>query len=320
MKCKKCQSKASVELRRHHSAFCSPHYLEFVENQVARNIKRHRMFSNDDRILVAVSGGKDSLALWDLLLRLGYDASGFHIHLGIGEYSRTSVEKTQAFAKLNNASLLEISVEQTFGLNIPDLSNALKRVPCSGCGLNKRYLFNKTALDNGFTVVATGHNLDDESATLLGNVLHWETDSLVRQSPLLASTHPKLVKKVKPLYTLTEREMASYCLIRGIDYVEEECPNAAGAHSLLYKDVLNQIEVEAPGSKQQFFQGLLEKLQPKLQRDPVQLRECSLCGQPTTADVCSFCRTWERALRGRAPSPISQVSRNAKELTQSPTA
>jgi uncharacterized protein (TIGR00269 family) len=308
MRCKKCQSKASVELRRHHSAFCSPHYLEFVENQVARNIKRHRMFTNDDRILVAVSGGKDSLALWDILLKMGYNATGFHIHLGIGAYSRRSADKTQAFAELKNAPLLEMSVEETFGLNIPDLSNALRRVPCSGCGLNKRYLFNKTALDNGFTVVATGHNLDDEAATLLGNVLHWDAESLGRQSPVLASTHAKLVKKVKPLYTLTEREMASYCLIRGIDYVEEECPNAAGAHSLLYKDVLNRVEVESPGSKQQFFQGFLERLQPRLQSEQVHLTECTLCGQPTTAEVCSFCRTWDRALRGR-PSPATSARR-----------
>jgi len=289
-----------VELRRHHTAFCAPHYLEFVENQVIRNIKRHRMFTHDDRILLAVSGGKDSLALWDLLLRMGYNATGFHIHLGIGEYSNRSAEKAQAFATLNNAHLVETDLKHSLGLNVTDLSNALQRVPCSGCGLNKRYLFNKTALEHGFTVVATGHNLDDETATLLGNVLHWDAESLSRQSPALASTHPKLVKKVKPLYTLTEREMASYCLIRGIDYVEEECPNAAGAHSLLYKDVLNRVEVEAPGSKQQFFQGFLERLQPKLQHDQPQLAECSLCGQPTTAEVCSFCRMWDRARRSKA--------------------
>ena len=301
MRCTKCPTRASVELRRHHAAFCGPHYLEFVRNQVARNIKRHKMLTHRDRILIAVSGGKDSLALWDLLLEAGYQAVGLHLQLGIGDYSSRSAERTEAFAKERNVELIEIDLEHEMGLGISDLSRALRRAPCSGCGLNKRYLFNKIALEQGFDVVATGHNLDDEAATLLGNVLHWQQDALSRQSPSLERTHPKLVKKVKPLYSLTERETASYCLLRGIEYVEEECPNAVGAHSLLYKDVLNRIETESPGSKQQFLHGFLERMRPVLQaNETVELRECMQCGQPTTNEVCSFCRMWERAKNHKA--------------------
>ncbi len=307
MRCIKCAHKASVELRRHHSAYCPPHYLEFVRNQVARNIKRLKMFTQQERILVAVSGGKDSLALWDLLLEAGYSASGLHIHLGIGDYSVRSAQTTRAFADERKAELIEFDLERELGLGVPELSKVLKRAPCSGCGLNKRYFFNKIALDRGFDVVATGHNLDDEAATLLGNVLHWQHDSLSRQSPVLERTHPKLVKKVKPLYSLTEREMASYCLLKGIDYMEEECPNAAGAHSLLYKDVLNRIEFESPGSKQQFLQGFLDRFRPLLQaNDTTELRECAVCGQATTSETCSFCRMRDRARKHIEPAPVNR--------------
>ena len=302
MRCKKCHATANVELRRHHSAYCGPHYVDFFRHQVARNIRRHRMFGHTDRVLVAISGGKDSLALWEVLLEAGYQATGFHIHLGIGDYSERSAVKSREFATARGVELLESDVEKEFGLGIPGLSGALRRVPCSGCGMNKRYLINRAALDRGFDVVVTGHNLDDEAATLLGNVLHWEQDALRRQSALLESTHPTLVRKAKPLYTLTERETASYCLIRGIDYVEEECPNATGAHSLIYKDALNQIETASPGSKQQFFQGFLERMQPEFRKEGgVVLRECQRCGQATTGDVCSFCRIWERALERSKP-------------------
>ena len=296
MRCIKCRGKASVELRRHNSAFCSPHYLEFVRNQVRRNVKRQRMFTPDDRILVAVSGGKDSLALWDLLLEEGYSATGLHIHLGIGEYSMRSAKATREFAQTRNAELIEFSLEDELGMGVPLLSRALRRVPCSGCGLNKRYLFNKIALERGFNVVATGHNLDDEAATLMGNVLRWQREQLARQSPALESNHPRMVRKVKPLYTLTERETASYCLIRGIDYVMEECPNAKGAHSLLYKDILNRIETESPGTKQQFLQGFLSRMSPALQQGhAVDLAACIECGQPTTSEVCAYCRMKDRA-------------------------
>ena len=296
MRCIKCRGKASVELRRHNSAFCSPHYLEFVQNQLRRNVKRLQMFGSEDRILVAVSGGEDSLALWDLLLEEGYSASGLYIHLGIGEYSVRSAEATRKFAQFRSAELIEFSLEEKLGMGVPLLSRVLRRAPCSGCGLNKRYLFNKIALERGYSVVATGHNLDDEAATLMGNVLRWQRDLLARQSPALESNHPQMVRKVKPLYTLTERETASYCLLKGIDYVVEECPNAKGAHSLLYKDILNRIETESPGTKQQFFQGFLSRMRPALQREEaVDLAACVQCGQPTTGEVCSYCRMKDRA-------------------------
>ena len=233
MRCVKCPETAAVDLPAHNAAYCGPHYLEYFEGQTSHNIRSLRMFTPEDRILVAVSGGKDSLALWEVLLRLGYRTTGFHIHLGIGAYSDLSREKTEAYARVRNAELVVVEVEEAFGATVPEVAKALKRVPCSGCGLAKRYLMNRTAREQGFTVLATGHNLDDEAATLLGGVLHWQMDSLGRQAPVLESTHPRLARKVKPFYTFSEKETASYAVLRGIDYVVDECPHAVVALSLL---------------------------------------------------------------------------------------
>ena len=110
MKCSKCTGQASIELRRHHSAFCKPHYLEFFDKQVERAIKRHQMFSQDDHILVGVSGGKDSLTLWDFLLRMGYQTTALHIHLGIGDYSNHSYDRTAKFAEEREADLVTVDL------------------------------------------------------------------------------------------------------------------------------------------------------------------------------------------------------------------
>lgn len=251
----------------------------------------------------------------------GYQSTGLHLQLGIDDYSKESASVTRSFARSRGADLIEFDLTEELGLGISSLSTLLRRVPCSGCGLNKRYLFNKIALDRNFTVVATGHNLDDESATLLGNVLHWQEDALVRQSPCLEQTHPKLVKKVKPLYSLTERETASYCLLKGIDYVERECPNAAGAHSLLYKAALNKIETESPGSKQQFLMGFLDRMKHQLQpTTPVSILECSNCGQPTTNRICAFCKLWKRTGRPtQYPSATDEATHHPNSLVQSPS-
>ena len=64
MKCRKCGGGAALELRRHNAAFCREHFIEFFRKQVAEAVHKHRMFTRDETVMVAVSGGKDSLALW----------------------------------------------------------------------------------------------------------------------------------------------------------------------------------------------------------------------------------------------------------------
>jgi tRNA(Ile)-lysidine synthase TilS/MesJ len=202
------------------------------------------MFTKDDKILVAVSGGKDSLAVWEILLKLGYDADGFHIDLGIDNYSKRSTEKSVEFAKKLDRKLIIADVKKHFyGKNIFDISKIAGRVPCSVCGLIKRHLMNKYAYDNGYTVLVTGHNLDDESASLFGNIMFWRDNYLASQYPVLPSTDPKLIRKVKPLIYLTEREIAAYNIIRGIDYIYEECPFSEGASSIFMKKELKVLRV-----------------------------------------------------------------------------
>jgi len=296
MRCQRCTETATVEVRRHHTAFCNAHFIEFFDRQVQRAIDDEHMFTRDDRVLVAVSGGKDSLALWDVLRRLDYSVTGLYINLGIGEYSEESYRKAAAYADTHGAALLVADIPGEYGMSVEEFARATRRVSCSACGLSKRYLFNRVALENGFSVVATGHNLDDEAAVLFGNLLHWQVEYLARQSPVLPSTHPRLARKVKPLFRIAEREAAAYAIISGIDYIVEECPNSIGAKSLLYKEALNLLEQASPGTKQGLYWGFLERGRPLVEaQDTAVLRDCIHCGQPTTSEVCAFCRMTERA-------------------------
>jgi uncharacterized protein (TIGR00269 family) len=259
------------------------------------------MLSRGERVLVAVSGGKDSLALWDVLLDLGYDADGLYLGLGIGEYSDSSGEYARAYAAGRSAKLVEVDIPTEFGFDIPTGARAARRVPCSACGLSKRHLFNQAAADGGYDAIATGHNLDDEAAVLLGNVLRWDTAYLGRQLPVLPGGDG-FVRKVKPLIRLSERETAAYCVLSGIDYIVEECPMAAGNKHLGYKDALNAIEAQSPGSKAAFYLGFLDKVSDLFSQaaesEREGLRPCASCGAPTTAEICAFCKLASRAGRG----------------------
>jgi tRNA-5-methyluridine54 2-sulfurtransferase len=298
MKCRKCGGQASLELRRHNAAFCADDFVEFFRNQVREAIRKYRMFGRDERVLVAVSGGKDSLALWDALIEDGYTTTGLYLDLGIFDYSVESRAKCEAFAAARGVPLIVAAVADEVGAPVPVIKQVTRRPPCSGCGLSKRYLMNRVALEQGFGVVATGHNLDDEAATLFGSMMHWQTEALARQSPALPSTHAKLVRRVKPLYRLSERETAAYAFLRRIDYIVEECPFAAGATSIAHKEVLTRMEETSPGAKHNFLFGFLEKGRPAFERvDAVSLNECVRCGQVTTGTVCAFCKLADQVKR-----------------------
>ncbi len=69
-----------------------------------------------------------------------------------------------AFARARGAGLRVVSVREKYGLGIRELARQARRAACSVCGLHKRYFFNREAVEGGYNVVATGHNLDDEAA------------------------------------------------------------------------------------------------------------------------------------------------------------
>jgi len=276
--------------------------------QVEKAIHDHQMLNKSDRILVAVSGGKDSLAVWDMLIDLGYQADGLYVALGIGEYSEESRGYTERFADERCLKLTVVSLRDDYGYDIPTASRATGRVPCSACGMSKRHLFDKAAIDGGYDVVVTGHNLDDEAAVLFGNALRWDVEYLARQLPVLPSRHG-FPKKVKPLIRLSEREMAAWCVVRGIDYIVDECPIAAGNKHIGFKEALNALEEKSPGTKASYYLGFLDRMAPVLAGIAASgadsVTPCTRCGAPTGGEegsLCAFCRLVERSA---AHEPVS---------------
>src|SRR5262249_13821107 len=147
VKCRVCRGPAVIDVRRHNAAFCRDHFFRHCEEQVRRAIDSYRMLAPGERVLVAVSGGKDSLPLWDLLLRLGYEADGLYLGLGIGEYSAESTFYARKQASELGRPLIEIDLADEYGYDIPRAAAATRRAPCGACGLSKRHLFNAAAID-----------------------------------------------------------------------------------------------------------------------------------------------------------------------------
>jgi len=303
MVCRRCGERAVIRMRQHRLALCKEHYLEWFVEQTERAIKKYHMFGPDERVLVAVSGGKDSLALWDVLWRLNYTADGLYIHLGIDSeegYSDESERYAREFAAERGLKLHIVNVQEMYHETVPQMNRRTRRgrdKPCSACGLVKRHEMNRIARDMDYEVLATAHNLDDEVAILMGNVMMWHTELLSRQAPVLEAAEG-FSRKVKPFCRFYERETAAYTLLRGISYIEEECPYSLGSKQLYYKDLINKMEEQQPGVKLAFYVGFLNAKEkgafPATSEAEQQgeLHPCPSCGQMTTRPgLCAFCST-----------------------------
>jgi uncharacterized protein (TIGR00269 family) len=301
VKCKRCRkAEAAVDLPSHNTAFCPGCFFLYFRRQIEEGIRKLSLLSPEDRVLVCVSGGKDSLVLWDVLMELGYRTEALHIDLGIEGYSDRSREKVLAYAGARGKEPIVVDLRAE-GIPIPEAAKRARKEECSVCGTVKRYFFNRIAAQRGFTVVATGHNLDDESGRLLGNLLHWDQDHLSRQHPLLPETAEGLVRKVKPLWRVSELETAAYGFLKGIDYVTEECPMSLDATSLVYKEALSRIEEKMPGTRRHFYQGFLHQNRD-VPENPGTSVQCISCGAPTFTETCSYCRLKEHVTKARGRS------------------
>ncbi|RDD52450.1 adenine nucleotide alpha hydrolase family protein [Nanoarchaeota archaeon NZ13-N] len=284
MKCIKCDKKAIIS---YPVRFCKEHFIEYYLNKLKETIEKWGMFNKEDKILVTVSGGKDSSSLAYALHLLGYEFEGLYINLEIPNYSNFCEEKVKELFKLINKKLNIIRVSD-YGLRVERVRN---RPRCSVCGTIKRYLMNRFAYENGFTVLATAHTMPDEVSFFFMNLRSGNLNAIVKQKPVLEGKG-KFVKKVKPLIYFTEKENLTFSLINNLPVCRLECPYATGNTQNVIKNKIYEIDKEFRGLFNQTIH-FLEKINIEVKDEEVY--ECIKCGYPTSSKdiVCSFCKIKE---------------------------
>jgi len=296
-RCSKCKTEAEslYWLDSMRSSLCQSCLIEHYEKKVKRTMIKYRMLSDVKNLGVAVSGGKDSMALVRSLLNIfpSLNFTVIHLNLGIPEYSDACQALVQKFCQENSIECITYDLKKVEGYSIGDFATSkLGRRICGICGVVKRYLINKVALENGLDAVATGHNLDDTVELLFNQYMSGALGDLVRNKPVLPSTHPKIVKKIKPLVEVTEQENLYYVLSTHTGYVDRECPLVKGSRMLKRKKLLLRIEEEIPNFKYLLFKSHVKRFLPILEKhfEAPAIRECERCGMPSMNSVCSYCK------------------------------
>ncbi|MEM2342101.1 MAG: ATP-binding protein [Candidatus Bathyarchaeia archaeon] len=307
-RCNRCKmGKAEVYLAHSNLNLCPDCFMLLTERRVKHTIDAHKMLSKNDKIGVAVSGGKDSSSLAYILNSLfeKIDMTLIYIDLGVPEYSKHCLERVESLAKMLDRNLVVFSLEKDLGFKIEDFKQTIYgRKICSACGAIKRYLLNKIAYDLGLTKIATGHNLDDTVEALFNFYIEGNVESMLRLKPYLPKTHPKLVPKIKPLIGLTDFECLLYAEYRGLPIRTIECQFSKGSRMQKRKELLNIIAEKMPNFKHSFinshFKRILPNLEIALGNREIKIYECPTCSMPTSLEgmPCHFCKITSTLKRG----------------------
>jgi uncharacterized protein (TIGR00269 family) len=280
MKCR-CNKKAIIE----NPKLCKAHFQSWLEARVKSNVKRHKLFKKSDKLVCAVSGGKDSLTMLYLMKSLfSNQVLCLAVDEGISGYRDTTIPFIKRYCKEWDVPLHIFSFRDEFGKRL----DSVKHPNCSICGVLRRNIMNRRSRDLG-DILVTGHNMDDEVQTIMMNLIQNDYNRLARLGFIAGiQRHPSFIRRIKPLRNLSERQTATYFFSKGFDTSAVECPYRHTALRQVVRNSLNDLEVSCPGSKAAIL-NWFDKLKPKLKTEPTRILLCRQCNEPTSKPLCEAC-------------------------------
>ena len=189
MPCKNCLEKPVIKLTNSNIQLCKQHFIRYFERKVLNLIKEYKLVERNDKVGVALSGGKDSLTVLNILNNLKkkiriFDLEAIAIDEGIKDYRDKTLITAKKFCEDNKIKLHIFSYKKEFGDTLDNFLKKSKFKSCSVCGPFRRYLLNKKSKELGFNKLATGHNLDDEAQTIMMNYFRRNIETSARLGPI----------------------------------------------------------------------------------------------------------------------------------------
>ncbi|AWR97591.1 TIGR00269 family protein [Acidianus sulfidivorans JP7] len=302
MKCDVCKSREAILYQPHSGRrLCKDCFINDIKERVRKEAEKQGILKAN-KVLLAVSGGKDSLTLADTLASIVNPKRliAFNIVEGIAGYNRhEQVLRLKKYLDDLGIELISSSFKEEVGYSLDEMVNSSKNrglniAACTFCGGFRRKLINNAGRQVKADLVATGHNLDDEAQTVIVNLLRGDVKRLVRLGDVPLKLSDKFVLRVKPLRKIYEWETTMYAYLKGFEFQDVECPYISLKPTLRAKvrDLLYSIEDKNPGSLMRIveeFDIISENIRRNTAKE--ELPRCKICGEPTSygRDICKNC-------------------------------
>jgi uncharacterized protein (TIGR00269 family) len=293
MKCDRCENQAAYTRKYSGEKLCSKCFSSSIIRKTAKTISKHNMIQNNELVSVAVSGGKDSLALLDIINQMtkthNFRIKAITIDEGIPGYRNEALEIVQEYCAKLNVEHKVFSYKELFDLTLEealDLRESEKTSSCSICGTLRRRAIDHAAKDIGADVIATGHNLDDTLQTFVINMLSGDTTKIGWMDPDNSSN---TLRKIKPFCEIYESEIVFYAFTNNIPFQTEPCPHMNEGIRTEIREFLNSLEGKHSGIKNNLYQSIIKVSQSVKDGNNKQKTICIKCGNNCTGKICSVC-------------------------------
>lgn len=276
---------------------CSRCFTKTFEKRVAKTIAKYDMLRYNDRIAVAVSGGKDSLTLLRVLAKIEAkfpksSMVAITVDEGISVYRDEAVKNAEDFiSKMDGIEHVKISFKELFDFTLDDVVKAgivdkagIK--PCTVCGILRRRALDVTARRVGASVITTAHTLDDVVQTYLMNVFRGDID----KQPFGTRTELEgFVPRVAPFKLTPENEVVMYAYLHNIPFQSHVCPYARTSMRDMIRNFLTEYEKNYPGT----LYTALVSFEKLIKPSTISLQKCEVCGVLTSRRICRACEILE---------------------------
>ena len=293
MKCDRCENQAAYTRKYSGEKLCSECFSISILRKTAKTISKYNMIKHNELVAVAVSGGKDSLALLNIINQMAvthnFRIKAITIDEGIPGYRNEALEIVQTFCAKLNVEHKVFSYKELFDLTLDealDLRGNEKTSSCSICGTLRRRAIDHAAKDIGADVIATGHNLDDTLQTFVINMLSGDTTKIGWMDP---DTSTNTLRKIKPFCEIYESEIVFYAFTNDIPFQTEPCPHMNEGIRTEIREFLNSLEGKHSGIKNNLYQSIIKVSQIVKNTNHKQKIICIKCGNECTGEICSVC-------------------------------
>ena len=232
-----------------------------INARFSKGVVNYRLIEDGDRILVGLSGGKDSLALLELLakrsriLKPKFSVIAVHVSMSNIPY-QADLEYLKQYAQ--GLGVEFVHYETSF-----DPSTDTRKSPCFLCSWNRRKALFTVAKEQGCNKIALGHHMDDILETLLMNLTF---------QGAFSTMPPKLVMKkfdmtiIRPMCLVHESDLEELAALHAFKKQIKNCPYETQSNRTDMKGVLKQLEALNPEARYSLW-GSMTNVQEELLPD-----------------------------------------------------